>query len=169
MTIAIKMAAGAHDYEAFGELCRDYVCWCRKRYESIPWFVEEVFGYQSLEEELKGLDLKYGPPKGRTLLVEIDGQIVAGGAYRKLSDTICELKRLYVADSAKGRGVGRALSEALLASARADGFTLMQLDTGNLLTEAIAMYEKMGFNHCAPYRTYPDKLMPYLVFMERAL
>lgn len=52
---------------------------------------------------------------------------------------------------------------------KADSFTLMQLDTGNLLTEAIAMYESMGFRHCPAYHAYPEKLTPYLVFMETEL
>lgn len=45
----------------------------------------------------------------------------------------------------------------------------MQLNTGNLLTEAIAMYERLGFRHISPYNSHPEKLMPYLICMERAL
>ena len=169
MTLTIKTASMQDDYTAFADLCRAYVGWCRQRYESLPWFVEEVFGYQSLDEELKGLDIKYGPPNGRTMLAELDGQVVAGGAYRRLSDGICELKRLYVSDSAQGHGVGRSLSEALMTEAKADGYVMMRLDTGHLLAEAIAMYEKLGFVRCAPYHDYPAKFMPYLVFMEKTL
>jgi putative acetyltransferase len=165
----IRLATSAADYEAFGEVCRAYLDWCRDRYTEMPWFVEEVFGHQSLDEELKGLAAKYGPPVGRTMIAVLDGQVVAGGAYRQLADGVCELKRLYVTDQARGHGLGRKLSEALMASARADGFTLMRLDTAHLLTEAIAMYQSMGFTRIAPYQDYPATLMPYLVFMERAL
>jgi len=45
----------------------------------------------------------------------------------------------------------------------------MRLDTGNLLTEAITMYRKLGFKDCAPRLEYPEKLLPYLVFMELPL
>lgn len=169
MTSKIKTAITPEDYTAFAGLCRDYVGWCRRRYESLPWFVEEVFGYQSLDEELKGLDIKYGSPNGRTLLAEVNGQVVAGGAYRRLSDGICELKRLYVSDAAQGHGVGRSLSAALMAAAKAEGYVIMRLDTGHLLNEAISMYEKLGFVRCAPYHDYPAKFMPYLVFMEKTL
>jgi len=166
----IRDAQGAHDYVAFGRLCREYVEWCRNRYQTIPWLIDEIFDYQSLEDELKALSTKYGPPYGRTLLsVANGGDIVGGGAYRRLSDGVCELKRLYISGEARGRGIGRQLSEALTAAARTDGFSLMKLDTGNLMTEAIAMYASMGFKTCAPYHAYPNSIMPFLVFMEKAL
>jgi GNAT superfamily N-acetyltransferase len=114
----IRLAESSEDYEAFGRVCRQYVDWCRDRYGDMPWFVEEVFGYQSLDEELKVLAIKYGPPNGRTMVVSLGDQIVAGGAYRRKSDTVCELKRLYVTDSARGLGLGRKLSNALIALAQ---------------------------------------------------
>jgi GNAT superfamily N-acetyltransferase len=165
----IRLAATAADYEAFGEVCRAYLDWCRDRYREMPWFVDEVFGHQAFEDELKLLATKYGPPAGRVMIAELDGEVVAGGAYRKLSDGVCELKRLYVTDAARGHGLGRRLTEALMAQTRADGFTLMRLDTAHLLKEAITMYGAMGFTRIPPYLDYPDRLMPYLVFMERAL
>jgi GNAT superfamily N-acetyltransferase len=159
----------AEDFAAFAVVCRAYVEWCRERYQDMPWFVEEVFGYQALDEELKGLAQKYGQPVGRTMLVFGEGGVVAGGAYRRLSDTDCELKRLFVTDGARGHGLGRKLSDALIAAAIADGYATMKLDTGNRLTEAISMYESMGFAHIEPYQEYPEQLMPYLVFMEKPL
>lgn len=164
------IAAGTpEDFAAFGTVCRAYVEWCRERYCDMPWFVEEVFGYQSLEDELGMLAQKYGRPSGRTMLAVTTDGVVAGGAYRRLSDTVCELKRLYVTDEARGYGLGRKLSAALIDAAQFDGYITMQLDTGNRLTEAVSMYESMGFNHIAPYHEYPERLMPHLVFMEKAL
>ena len=165
----LVVAETPEDFEAFGSVCRAYVEWCRERYGDMPWFVEEVFGYQALEEELKELAHKYGQPAGRTLLVMGKDGVLAGGAYRRLSDTVCELKRLFVTDGARGSGLGRKLSDALIGAAIADGYSTMQLDTGNRLTEAIAMYESMGFKPIEPYQTYPERLMPYLVFMEKPL
>lgn len=168
-TPEIRLAATAADYDAFGEVCRAYFAWCRARYSDMPWFVDEVFGQQSFDAELKVLAAKYGPPAGRTMIAVRDGQVIAAGAYQKLADGVCELKRLYVTDAARGLGLGRKLTDALTASARADGFILMRLDTAHLLEEAIAMYDSMGFSRIAPYRDYPAHLMPYLVFMERSL
>jgi len=128
-----------------------------------------VFGHQSLDDELQVLHLKYGPPNGRTLLGLIDGEVVAAGAYRRLSATDCELKRLYVRDAAKGQGVGRRLSEALFAAARDEGYSVMKLDTARLMVEAQTLYAALGFEPIAPYLTYPAHLLPHLVFMEKRL
>ena len=165
----LALAETTDDFAAFGNICRAYVEWCRERYLDMPWFVEEVFGYQGLEEELEELAQKYGQPAGRTMLVRGEDGIVAGAAYRRLTDTVCELKRLYVTDGARESGLGRKLSDALMSAATADGYSTMQLDTGNRLTEAISMYESMGFKHIKPYQKYPARLMPYLVFMEKPL
>jgi GNAT superfamily N-acetyltransferase len=165
----IEEARSAADFAGFGEVCRSYVGWCRARYREMPWFVEQVFGYQALDEELKILAAKYGRPNGRTMIARIDGEIVAGGAYKTLSGDVCELKRLFVGENARGLGLGRRLLDALIAAACADGFTAMRLDTGHLMHEAIAMYKAAGFEAIAPYLTYPERLMPYLIFMERRL
>jgi GNAT superfamily N-acetyltransferase len=167
--LTVVAAVTVEDFAAFAGVCRAYVEWCRERYQDMPWFVEEVFGYQALDEELNGLAEKYGPPVGRTMLAFGEGGVVAGGAYRRLSDTDCELKRLFVTDGARGYGLGRKLSDALIGAAIADGYATMKLDTGNRLTEAISMYESMGFVHIEPYHEYPEQLMPYLVFMERQI
>ena len=165
----LRVAASAADYDAFARLCRAYVDWCRGRYADMPWFVEEVFGHQALDDELQALPARYGPPVGRTLLAVRDGGIIAAGAWRRWSDTTCELKRVYVTDAARGLGLGRTLTEALMASARDEGFTTIQLDTADRFAEAIALYRSMGFAHVAPYQTYPDRLAPHLVFMAREL
>jgi GNAT superfamily N-acetyltransferase len=165
----IYLAKTPSDYEAFAVLVSEYVGWCRTRYQHDAWFVEQVFGYQDLDQELSELATAYGPPNGKTLLVRSDDQISGAGAFRRLADGSCEMKRLFVSERFKGRGIGRRLAEALINAARTDGFELMRLDTGNLLTEAITMYRKLGFKDCAPHLEYPEKLLPYLVFMELPL
>lgn len=166
----IRTATSAEDFAAFGEVVTAYVGWCRERYAHDAWFVDQVFGHQSLATELADLSAAYAAPNGRTLLAfDDEGQVCGGGAYRRLPDGTCEMKRLYVHDRCRGQGVGRKLCAALLDAARADGYALMRLDTGNLLREAIAMYSSFGFAYADPHHVYPDEFMPYLVFMERSL
>lgn len=165
--IRIAEASGSADFLAFGDLCRQYVDWCRIRYKDTPWFIDEVFGYQALDEELELLSKKYAPPLGKTLLVMQGGEVIGGGAYRRVSVTVCEMKRVYIIDRAKGQGLGRRLIEALLENAEAEGFATMQLDTGSRMTEAIALYTQMGFVRCEPFHDYPEKLMQYLIFMQK--
>lgn len=169
MALTIRPAVTADDYRAFGVLCRDYVAWARRRYASLPGLMEEVFGHQSFDDEQRELPLKYGPPKGRTLLAELDEAVVAGGAWHRLEDGVCELKRIYVSEAARGHGLGRRLTEALMDDARAAGFTVARLDTANLLHEAIALYHSLGFTERSPYLDYPERFLPHLTFMEREI
>lgn len=165
----IRVAIGDVDYAGFGVLCRAYVDWCRSRYAADPAFVERVFGWQSLDDELAGLARKYGPPNGHTIIVELDGQIIAGGAYRRLDEGVCELKRLFVGDAGRGHGLGKRLTQALIDAAVADGYVTMRLDTGGLMTEAVALYEAMGFHRIAPYHSYPTDISARLIFMEKTI
>ena len=169
MPVAVLPVATAEDYATFGSLIRDYVDWCRGRYLNDAWFVDQTLSHQSLDSELAALPAKYGPPEGKAFLVWDDDQACGCGAYRWRSEDTVEVKRMFVPDRFKGRGFGRLMCRTLIASAAADGATLMQLDTANLLHEAIALYESVGFRPCAPYNEYPPELMPYLIFMDRPL
>jgi hypothetical protein len=68
MSELIFPAETPSDYEAFAALLREYVGWCRMRYQHEAWLVEQVFGYQDLERDLKELATKYGPPHGKTII-----------------------------------------------------------------------------------------------------
>ena len=167
--MSIVRATSAEDYAAFGVLVREYVDWCRARYRHDAWFVDQALSHQSLDRELDQLAVSYGPPNGRTFLVR-EGETVCGcGAYHRLSDGICEMKRVYVPERFRGKGYGRALCAEIVRSAREEQYKIMRLDTANLLVEAIGLYESVGFRHRSPYQTYPPKLMPYIVFMEMPL
>jgi GNAT superfamily N-acetyltransferase len=166
---AIRVASGTSDYEAFARLVAAYVEWFRLRYADLPWFTGEVFGHQSLDLELAALPTTYGPPAGRIFLAAIDLQICGGGAYHRLPDGSCEMKRLFVLDEFHGRGLGRRLCRALISSAHDEGYSRMRLDTGTRLTEALALYRSLGFTECAPYSSYPAHIAPHLVFMELSM
>ena len=169
MNELIHEASSEHDYSAFSQLIGEYVSWLRSRYVDNNWFITEVLDKQSLSSELENLSTMYGSVNGRAFLAVSDNEVRGCGAYRRLADGTCEMKRLFVPVRFQGAGLGRRICSALIASARADGFRLMRLDTGNLMKEAIAMYQSFGFEECSPYNEYPEKLMPYFVFMELAL
>ena len=169
MPVDIYVATNDADYAAFGALVREYGDWCRARFAHEAWMIELAFSHQSLDSELESLAARYGPPDGKTFLARRDGEVVGCGAYRRRSDEFCEMKRLFVPDRFRGLGLGRKLSAALIASALEEGFKLMRLDTAAQMSEAVALYEAIGFKRCAPYNEYPERLMPHMVFMELAL
>jgi putative acetyltransferase len=108
-------------------------------------------GFQDFELEL-------ADPVGfyvRILLAEEEGE--AGGcvALRDLGDGVCEMKRLYVRPEFRGRGVGRALAEAVIELARELGYGRMRLDTTPEMVTAQALYEELGFHEIEPYRFNP--------------
>ena len=85
------------------------------------------------------------PTADAFLIARIDEVAVGCGAVRFLDDTTAEVKRMYVARSARGRGVGRELMTALEAFAVERGAQRLVLETGPKQHEAIALYERFGF------------------------
>lgn len=112
--------------------------------------------FQNFDAELAGLPGDYAPPGGRLLLATFQGELAGCVTLHKLEDDICEMKRLYLRPDFRGKGLGRALTEAVIAEARQIGYLRMRLDTvGPVMKDAVAMYRKMGFREIAPYRANP--------------
>ena len=96
------------------------------------------------------------------------------GDRRSAAEPLCwvkpgqaEMKRVFVAPAARGKGVARLLMEALEREAAKLGVTLMQLETGIRQPEAIALYRKFGYAERGPFGSYqPD---PLSLFMEKRL
>ena len=78
-----------------------------------------------------------------------------------------EIKSLFVAPAARGRGLARRLLAHAEAEARALALPCLRLETGNLLTAALALYEGAGFSRRPPFGDYPDA--PTSIFMEKLL
>ena len=85
------------------------------------------------------------PPAGAFLVGYLDGVAVCCGGIKRLDERACELKRMYVAPDVRGRGVARALLEALEQRARRLGYSVARLDTGPKQPAAQRLYESAGY------------------------
>jgi len=112
--------------------------------------------FQNFDKELARLPGDYAPPSGRLLLAEHDGQLAGCVALHQLEVGICEMKRLYLRPEFRGKGLGRALADRIIAEARQIGYARMRLDTVEpVMKDAVGMYRKLRFREIAPYRENP--------------
>jgi putative acetyltransferase len=112
--------------------------------------------FEGFEAELAAIDRRYTPPEGRLLLLEDRGEPAGCAALRILAPGVAEGRRLWVRPSARGRGLGGALVLALLQEARAAGATTFRLETlPGKMSEAVALYRRLGFREIPPYGKRP--------------
>lgn len=121
------------------------------------------FCFQGFQQELAELPGAYAPPNGQLLLAVADNEPIGCVALRKLENSICEMKRLYVRPGFRGQKIGRQLAEAIVEEAKGIGYRKMRLDSIRSLTEAAALYRSLGFVEISPYRFNP---LSDAVFME---
>ena len=112
-----------------------------------------------------------GPPESCFYILEQGDQPIGMGGVRRVREGVCEMKRVYVRDAAKGQGLGRQLVERLIADGRAFGYRAMFLDTSPTLETAIGLYERLGFERISAYPEVevPEIMFPHWVFMAKDL
>lgn len=99
---------------------------------------------------------------GVTLFAARRGGVLLGvGAIKRIDDGHAELKSMHTVAAERGQGVGGAVLDAMLATARERGFAHVSLETGTSehFAAARALYERAGFVPCGPfggYRATPD-------------
>lgn len=116
---------------------------------------------------------RYAPPHGACVVARRGGHVVGTAALTPLEPrpdedaglAVGELKRMWVDPDERGRGVGRALLEALEDRARALGMVLLRLDTNGALTPALGLYESAGYTHVPRYNDNPHATH----FLERRI
>ena len=160
----VRPAETEGDIEEVRRLFRSFLSWHRQRHTEDLALIEAYFDDEAWEAELAGLPGDYGPPDG-VLLLARDAELPLGcvGAKR-LDEEACEMKRMFVAPVARGRGAGRALAEAVVEGARAAGYRRMYLDTSIRQTEALALYRSLGFVEVPAYHAVPEAMEGWLVF-----
>lgn len=135
--------------------------------ESLADIAGPSFAHQRVDDELRSLPGKYGPPGGIILLAWDGPSCIGCVAVRPLvPPRVAELKRMYVAPGHRGAGIGRRLCEAALSHAARLGYASIKLDSDPTLTAALALYRRLGFVPTDRYNADPD---PATVYLEKHL
>jgi len=167
--IKVKAPESSLELDQVRTLFRSFVGWHRRRHRQDIALIDAYFDAGAFEAELEALPGAYGPPGGRLYLASIGDSPAGCVALRPIDATRCEMKRMFVYPEYHGKGIGRALGEAAIASGAAAGYKAMLLDTSVRQKEAQALYRRLGFREVAPYYDLPGELRDWLVFMERPL
>jgi len=103
----------------------------------------------------------------RFFVARLDGNAVGCMALVRTGPGKGELKRCFVAEAVRGKGVGWALLLRAEAAAREEGMRAIQLETGNLNHAALRLYRGNGYRDRGPFGDYPDNGVS--VFLEKTL
>lgn len=118
----------------------------------------------------------FEPPGGHFVVGYLDGVPVATGGWRRLGDRpglpsakAAEIKRMFVAPSARGRGLSRVILAELEASSRAANLDWLVLETGEPQTSAVRLYRSSGYTDIdgTPYGHYVGHL--FVVHLGKSL
>lgn len=115
------------------------------------------FGMAKLEREIAELPDSHLTPGSGLLIAWVDDQPAGCLVIRPLPEALpehaIELKRLWVREAVRVRGVAGALVAAAIAEARARGCTAIYLDTEpERMPAAVRLYRRLGFLECPLYK-----------------
>ena len=127
------------------------------------WCVSQYFGELDRRfdegfdpgQSIPAVDDEMAPPNGAFLVATIEGEPVACGAVKTIEPGVGSLKRMWVAESARGLGLGRRLLALLEEEARALGLGSLRLETNRALEEAIRLYRSAGYVEVPAFNADP--------------
>jgi GNAT superfamily N-acetyltransferase len=165
--VEIRQAESEADEAAAVTLMADYLTWVLRR-------LREEYGVEDKPvdpTQVAATLSVYKPPSGTLLLAKLAGHPVGVGALRHLPDGAAEVKRMYVIPEARSLHIGSRIFDALLATARQHGATVIRLDTARFMVEAHRLYRSRGFVERGPYEgtEIPPHIHRYTLFFERRL
>lgn len=142
--VSCDFAKTRRDIEAVKQIFLEYL-------RFVEDFLGEDLGFQGTEKEFADFSGTYDC----LVLGKLDGKPVAACGIKRLSDTDCELKRLYCRLEGRGYGFGQNLTALCISEARKLGYRRILLDTNPGLTYANRIYEVLGFVDIEKYYENP--------------
>jgi ribosomal protein S18 acetylase RimI-like enzyme len=129
------------------------------------YFAERASGFPPEQGEYRPTyptAAAFTPPDGVFLVVEDGGAVIGCGGVRRIEprpetgEVRYEIKHLWLAPAARGRGAGRRLLEELERRAVGYGAEELVLDTNASLEAAGGLYRSSGFTEIEPYNANPN-------------
>lgn len=107
--------------------------------------------HDGVDSDLADLEGNYIKSGGLFEVIEDDDGTLIGtlGLFRKTQD-VCELRKMYLLRTARGRGLGKQMMDRAISAARELGFSRIELETAGALVEAIGLYRRYGFEPINP-------------------
>ncbi|WPC68889.1 GNAT family N-acetyltransferase [Rhodoferax ferrireducens] len=114
-------------------------------------------------KDIEQLPGRYAAPVGAVVLATVGGELAGCGAYTATAHSgIAEIKRVYVRDGFRRQGLARALTQALISRARQAGYATAAICTWPHNTQALALYQQLGF---VPISSFREPSKAHLVFL----
>jgi len=134
--------------------------------------LDQILSAEYTLEQRHGLALDaIFAPNIRFFLARLNGAAAGCGGVAFFAD-FAEVKRMYVREVARGRGVAQLLLARIEQEARNAGFSLLRLETGARQTAALRFYQRTGFHICAAfgaYATMAPQAITTSVFLQKQL
>ena len=155
----------------FITLTREYVTWMiaeiEKQYPQLD--IEAFKAEHSYDDIRKKFPGEHVAPHGCLLLAMKDDTVAGCIALGRLSETIGEVRTLFVRPSARGSGAGKKLVETALTKAREFNYDCIRLDTLAFMNGAFKLYQGFGFYEIEAYLDMDNSLKQYIRFLELKL
>ena len=134
--------------------------------------LDRVLAAEYLPEQQHGLSLEaLFRPHIRLFVARLNGAAVGCGGIALFED-FAEVKRMYVRESARGRGVAPALLTRIETEARTAGIVMLRLETGDRQAAALRFYARAGFRSCVAFGDYAamrPEAIATSIFLEKQL
>ena len=164
----IAEARSDEELREAAEMIYGFLTWNCKRLAD-GWPVEAFEVQERVRDDVVNLGARAAAEGWAIFIAHLGDELAGCVALRPLSETVCELKRLFVVPHLQRAGLGRALCQRAIEAARERGFKRMTLDTADVQFEALSLFEGLGFRPSTPHRHYTPEVTARVVYMEKVL
>ena len=148
----LRSVTSEQDYALFEQLLREYAA---KDLADA--------GNSSIWKDLETLPERYGPPLGAALLAYAGDELVGCGALTNTQQPgVAEVKRIYVREAFRRQGLARTLTQQLMTQAQTLGYHTAAISTWPENTQALALYQQLGFQPIAPFKVHIHAQLVFL-------